>query len=121
ALAAEPPLPIAAAVALSGVFDLMPLLRTNVNIQLALDEARARRLSPMHATLPLRAPDLVAVGGAETAGFIAQSTEFAARFGRAARVYPGLDHYTIMWGLSRPDSDLHRDIRRIIEGVPATR
>lgn len=118
ALAAVPALPIAASVALSGVFDLVPLLHTNVNVQLTLDEARARRLSPMHLSPPTRAPDLIAVGGAETAGFIGQSTAFAARLGVAAKVYPGLDHYTIMWELARADSDLHRDVRQVIEAAP---
>src|SRR6185437_11893584 len=59
ALAAEPALPIAAGIALSGVFDLVPLLKTNVNVQLTLDEARARALSPMHHPRPDRAPALV--------------------------------------------------------------
>src|SRR4029077_10881993 len=38
ALPAQPALPIAAGVAISGVFDLVPLLKTNVNEQLTLDE-----------------------------------------------------------------------------------
>src|SRR6185437_4411041 len=115
ALAAE--LPIAAGIAISGVFDLVPLLKTNVNVQLAIDEARARALSPMHHPRPDRAPALVCVGGAETDGFINQSRDYAARVGREAVVYPGLDHYTIMSELARPDSDIHRDVRRVIDGV----
>jgi len=70
ALAADPRLPIAAGIAISGVFDLVPLLKTNVNEQLTLDEARARNLSPMHHPRPERAFGLVCVGGAEIDGFI---------------------------------------------------
>ncbi|HJU19420.1 MAG TPA: alpha/beta hydrolase [Stellaceae bacterium] len=117
ALMAQPPLPIAAAIAISGVFDLVPLLRTNVNEQLGLDEQGARRLSPMHRPPRSSAPELIAVGGAETAGFIGQSARFAARFGTEARIYPGLDHYTIMWALARRDSEPYRDVRRVIEAT----
>ena len=42
ALAAEPRLPIAAGIAISGVFDLEPLIKTNVNEQIA-PRRRARR------------------------------------------------------------------------------
>jgi arylformamidase len=115
ALAAD--LPIAAGIAISGVFDLVPLLKTNVNVQLILDETRARALSPMHHPRPDRAPDLICVGGAETDGFIGQSRDYARAVGREAVVYPGLDHYTIMSELARPGSDIHRDVRRVIDGV----
>jgi arylformamidase len=117
ALAAEPRLPIAAGIAISGVFDLVPLLRTNVNEQLALDEARAHALSPMHHPRPDRAPDLICVGGAETNGFIRQSEAYAAAVGRRAKVYRGLDHYTIMSALADPASNVHRDVRAIIDGA----
>ena len=107
-------MPIAAGIAISGVFDLVPLLKTNVNVQLALDEGRARALSPMHMPRPGRAPDLICVGGAETNGFIRQSQDFAERLGKPAKIYPGLDHYTIMSALAQPHSDIHRDVRRVI-------
>jgi len=115
ALAAEPRLPIAAGIAIFGVFDLVPLLRTNVNVELTLDEERARRLSPTHHPRSERAPDLICVGGAETEGFIGQSRDFAARLGRSATVYPGLDHYTIMSALADPASAVHRDVRDVID------
>jgi arylformamidase len=117
ALAAKPRLPIAAGIAISGVFDLVPLLKTNVNVQLTLDEDRARRLSPMHDPRPDRAPELICVGGAETDGFIWQSRDFAERLRKSAKIYPGLDHYTIMSALADPQSDIHRDIRAIVDGT----
>jgi arylformamidase len=117
ALAAEPRLPIAAGIAMSGVFDLEPLLKTNVNEQLALDETRARALSPMHHPRPDRAPELICVGGAETQGFIGQSQDFAGRLGRATVVYPGFDHYTIMSALADPASQVYHDVRRVIDAT----
>jgi arylformamidase len=117
ALAAEPCLPIAASITISGVFDLVPLIKTNVNEQIALDEARAIALSPAHHPRPDRAPELICVGGAETEGFIGQSQEYAARLGETAKIYPGLDHYTIMTALADLANELHRDVRRIIDSA----
>jgi hypothetical protein len=71
----------------------------------------------MHHPRPDRAPALICVGGAETDGFIDQTRDFAAKLGREAVVYPRLDHYTIMSELARPGSDIHRDVRRVIDGV----
>jgi arylformamidase len=117
AFAAEPRLPIGSGIALSGVFDLVPLLKTNVNVQLTLDEGRARALSPMHHPRADRAPALIGVGGAESDGFIWQSRAYAERVGKTVKVYPGLDHYTIMSALADPASDVHADVRRVIEGT----
>jgi len=121
ALATEPELPIAAGIAFSGVFDLVPLLHTNVNAQLTLDEARAAQLSPMRHPRADRAPDLICVGGAETAGFIWQSEAYAARVRKTAKIYPGLDHYTIISALADPTSDTHRDVRAVIDGTAVAR
>ena len=115
ALAAEPRLPIAAGIAISGVFDLVPLIKTNVNEQIALDVARARALSPAHHPRPDRAANLICVGGAETEGFVGQSRDYAAQLGKIAKIYPGLDHYTIMTALADPATELHRDVRRVID------
>jgi arylformamidase len=116
ALLAAPPLPLAGAVLLSGVFDLEPLLHTNVNEQLRLDPPRARALSPVHHWRPTKVPMLVGVGGAETDGFIDQSRRFADVAGVPANVWAGLDHYTILHELARPDSDVHRAVAGFIAG-----
>jgi arylformamidase len=107
---------LAGGLAWSGVFDLVPLLGTNVNDAIRLDEPRARRLSPRHIDRPLGAPLLVGVGGGESRGFVDQSCDFAATRGLDARVYPGLNHYTIMLELARPGSQVHRDAVRFMTG-----
>jgi arylformamidase len=114
ALLAEPALRLAGAVALSGIFDLVPLLHTNVNDAIRLDETRARALSPLHHWRPTSTPLLVGVGGGETDGFITQSTRFAAAAGVPAHVWPALDHYTLMHELARPDSAVHRAVADFI-------
>ncbi|MGW1327915.1 alpha/beta hydrolase [Streptomyces antibioticus] len=63
---------IAGAVLLSGVYDLEPVRLSYVNDALRLDEAGARRNSPLHR-LPARLPPVVvARGGNETEEYIRQ-------------------------------------------------
>jgi arylformamidase len=116
ALALLSGLPLAGGLAWSAVFDLLPLLETNVNQALRLDETRARRLSPLHIDKKLPAPLLIGVGGGESDGFVGQSQDFAASRGLDARVYPMLNHYTIMLELARPASPVHQDAVRFMLG-----
>ena len=60
-------------VALSGVFDLEPLVVSSVNADLRLDMEEARRMSPVHLAPRVGATLLVAVGADETSEFIRQS------------------------------------------------
>lgn len=64
---------IAGAVAVSGVFDLEPLVQVSFNVDLKLDRARAHALSPIHLAPHVRAPLLLAAGEGETSEFIRQS------------------------------------------------
>ncbi|HSQ82310.1 MAG TPA: alpha/beta hydrolase [Casimicrobiaceae bacterium] len=65
--------PFAAGVALSGVYDLEPLVVASMNADLHLDVEEARRMSPVHLAPQVDAPLLVAVGADETSEFIRQS------------------------------------------------
>ena len=65
--------PFAAGVALSGVFDLEPLVVASMNADLHLDVEEARRMSPVHLAPQVDAPLLVAVGADETSEFVRQS------------------------------------------------
>jgi arylformamidase len=66
-----------AAVLLSGVFDLRPVVHTYVNDALGLDDAEAARLSPLLLQPVRHVPIVVAVGGVETGEFKRQSRAFA--------------------------------------------
>jgi len=63
----------AGAVAVSGVFDLEPLVQVSFNVDLKLDRARAQALSPIHFAPHVKAPLLLAAGEGETSEFIRQS------------------------------------------------
>jgi arylformamidase len=74
---------IAAVVALSGVFDLAPLVATSLNQRLDLDAASARAASPLWRVGRRATPALFAVGGGETPAFHDQTERMAAAW-RAA-------------------------------------
>ena len=65
------------ATAVSGLFDLAPLIETSINTELKLDRESARQFSPLFR-LPRSGTALtVAVGGGETDEFLRQSRLYA--------------------------------------------
>jgi arylformamidase len=64
---------IAGAAAISGIFDLEPLLQVSFNSDLKLDAAQARAMSPIHLRPPVPVPLVLAAGADETSAFIRQS------------------------------------------------
>lgn len=96
--------PIAGGVAISGVFDLEPLIDTTINARLGLTPDTARAASP-HFAVP--GPDtrlVLAVGGDESAEFHRQSRDFARRWSAAgARIttvdLPGRHHMSAVEAL----------------------
>lgn len=110
-----------AAVSISGVFDLRPLVQTSLNDALGLDTNGAAALSPLFWPPPNGgAPggtelDCI-VGGAETAEFIRQSRDMAEHWGSKGadtrfEVLDGLNHFTVLDPLADPDSGL---VQRIV-------
>ena len=116
-----------AAVAISGIFDLRPLIPTSNNIALDLDEREAAALSPVFWPVPNGSTpggtilDCV-VGGDESPEFLRQSRMMAdhwAANGVETRcdVLPGLNHFTVLGPLFDAESDL---VRRIVDLTRAT-
>lgn len=108
---AGPAVPITGIVAISGVFDLEPLLETTVNAKLGLDTASARAASPLHRVRPGAPPTLFAVGALETRAFQDQTAAMAqawADAGNAASemTVPEADHFSILTALCREDGVL---------------
>jgi len=96
--------------AISGVFDLAPLLGTSLNEALGLTKGTARAASPLFRPPPPKGRRLVAaVGGDESAEFLRQSREIAENWGRVGvsaecEVIAGTNHFTIVDELIRPGS-----------------
>ena len=63
-------------VAISGLFDLAPVAQSFQNDSLQLSAQEIACFSPLKRQLSLRAPLVVAVGGAETSEFLRQSAQF---------------------------------------------
>jgi arylformamidase len=103
---------VAAAVPISGLFWLEPLIPTSINTALGLDAAMARTLSPALLPSPGR-PLHAVVGGAESGEFLRQSTEFAALWGGTSEALPGLNHFTVLSPLPQAHHPLTIRIARL--------
>ena len=113
---------LAGGIAISGLYDLEPIRLNYLNDKLRLDEAEARRNSPM-LHLPSRAaPLVVTVGLGELPELVRQSEEYATAW--SARGLPGEylplpvhDHFSILEELARPSGRLFAALRRLA-GAP---
>ncbi len=96
--------------AISGLYDLEPLLHAPfVNVDLKLDRARARRLSPMRYPAAPQIRLVTAVGGAESSEFLRQSRvigeHWKANLVRQA-LMPERNHFDIVDELASPSGPL---------------
>jgi arylformamidase len=113
---------IKGAVAISGIFDLEPVRHSYLNDKLGLDEAMAKRNSPMLQAGGPNKPLALIVGGGELPMLRQQSADMAAF--RAAHglpvIYeeiPGADHFSVMDQLVSPTGRITTMIRQMFEGM----
>jgi arylformamidase len=109
------PSALAGAVAISGIFDLEPLLEISINSDLKLDAAQARALSPVHLRPRVAVPVVLAAGADETSAFIGQSRLLWARWpechppGRhGPLLIAARHHFSVLTDLGDPTSALSR-------------
>jgi arylformamidase len=113
--------PVAAACAISGIFELEPLVTTSLNEALHLDAAAATAASPLLWPPPARDRTLIAaVGELESSEFHRQSRCIAARWGSAGLdtdylSVPGTNHFTIVDQLVDPASLLFGRIMELVQ------
>lgn len=112
-----------AAVAISGVFDLAPLIETSLNAALGLDAREAAALSPIYWPVPNGSTpggtvlDCV-VGGDESEEFIRQSRMMADLWGAQGvetrfEAVKGVNHFTVLEPLFDKDSAMTRRIANL--------
>lgn len=106
--------------AVSGLFDLRPLLHAPANAWLRLTATDAGDLSPQNHLPPSDLPVLIGCGGAETAEFRGQSQTYAARCRRAGNPVerfesPDADHFRIIGEFGQPETPLFSRLRRLID------
>lgn len=98
---------VPAGLAISGLFDLPPLVRTTINAGLHLDDAEARRLSPLFMPPPGGRLHAV-VGGDEGLEYARQSRSMAQAWGGTWESVPGENHFTVIAPLANPGSAMVR-------------
>ncbi len=111
---------VPAALAISGLFELEPLISTSVNRALGLDAAEARRLSPRFWPPPAGAVFDAWVGGLESAEYLRQTRETVADWAKAgveasAVVVPDADHFTVIAPLADPRSAMTRRLASLVK------
>ncbi|WP_417318432.1 alpha/beta hydrolase [Emcibacter sp.] len=111
--------PLKAALCMSGVFDVRPLVHTYINDPLGLDEETAENCSPLFHLPDQCCPLIVTWGENETSEFKRQSKEFFQSWkerGLAGDCFetPEVNHFDIVMELSKPNSRLFQDLLRLI-------
>lgn len=104
---------LAKVVSLSGVHDLRPLLATRMNDVLRLDADEAAAESPVLRARRGDVPVTFWVGAGERPEFLRQTRAIAEKWqGAGVRdVYePGMNHFSVVEGLARPDGALVREL-----------
>ena len=107
--------PIAGGVSLSGVHDLVPLVRFSFNADFRLDDAEAARLSPVFLAPRVSAPLVVAAGADETSEFVRQTQLLWDAWpqvrppGATGPLFvPARNHYTVVTDFEDAASELTR-------------
>ena len=106
---------VAGIMAISGVFDLAPLIETSLNARLGLDAAAARIASPLHRVVSGAPRAIFAVGALETAAFREQTNSMDRAWANAGNasaqlIVPHADHFSILSELCREDGLLRAAI-----------
>ncbi|MBA5776390.1 alpha/beta hydrolase [Stappia sp. F7233] len=109
---------VTAGLALSGLFELAPLIGTTVNDKLGLDVEEASAQSPLLAPAPKGTRLTAAVGGDESSEYLRQSRTIVDSWGRNGvetrlDIRPGANHFTVIAPLADANSDLTLEVLRL--------
>ncbi len=106
------------ALAISGVYDLRPLIDVDwLNGDLRLDPSSALKLSPAYLPPATRAPVMTCAGGGESSEFRRQNALLGSRWRGAFAgdiPMPGKHHFSVIDGLADPASALFAGARRLM-------
>jgi arylformamidase len=102
---------VTAAYAISGLFDLGPLVETSINKALHLDQAAASAASPLFWSAPGRGSLDAVVGENESAEYFRQSRSIVERWGAAGvatrfGTVAGANHFTAIAPLADPNTPM---------------
>jgi arylformamidase len=119
--AIDPALPenlVTSVYAISGLFDLVPLVGTSINTALRLDAAAARQASPLFWKAPTHGSLDAVVGGDESAEYVRQSRSIVEAWGGAGvttrfEAVPGANHFTVIAPLADPQSTMTLRLKQL--------
>ncbi|MBL8546790.1 MAG: alpha/beta hydrolase [Hyphomonadaceae bacterium] len=111
---------VPAAYAISGLFDLAPLITTSLNEKLGLDEAEAASLSPLLWPAPEGKSLDAIVGSDESSEYLRQSASIVSAWGEdgvTARYEEadGANHFTVIAGLEDPNSPMCERLHTLVQ------
>jgi len=118
--AAAPADLVPAGYAISGVFDLLPLVQVSMNRDFRLDHDGARKVSPVLWPAPRGGVLDAVVGALESNEFLRQSRIIADAWGKAGvttryEAIAGTNHFTVLDPLTDPNSAM---VARLVALVP---
>lgn len=113
---------VPAAYAISGLFELAPLLPTSLNEKLSLDEAEAEALSPLLWPAPEDKVLDAVVGENESSEFMRQSAAIVRAWGEDGvqtryEEIAGANHFTVIAPLTDPNSNMCARIADLARGA----
>ena len=111
-----------AAYAISGLFDLAPLIPTSLNAALRLDAGEAKQLSPLFWPAPSGKTLDAVVGGDESSEYLRQSAAIVRRWGEAgaATRYEEIEaanHFTVIAGLADANSAMCERLKQLAQSA----
>jgi arylformamidase len=117
--AALPPDLVKGAYAVSGLFDLMPMLHFSFNADIGLDAASAKAMSPIEHAPAWPVPVRTAAGALESDEFRRQCQVLAERWPASVKGHmdvPGCHHLSVAEALADPQGELFRSVRNFVLG-----
>jgi arylformamidase len=111
---------VSAAYAISGLFDLPPLVATSINKAMGMDMTSAKAASPLFWTPPSHGSLDAVVGGNESAEYFRQSRTIVEAWGRGIATRFGTvadaNHFTVIAPLADPNSPMVLRLKELARG-----
>ena len=112
---------VSAAVPLSGIYDLKPLVGSYINDKLKLTPSEVRTYSPQFDTPRKSLPIYVFVGGAELSEMSRQSYDYAKKLKQLNqpgffKEIPGKNHYTILADMIDSHGEIYETLIKVLKG-----
>lgn len=113
---------VPAAYAISGLFELAPLIPTSINAKLGLDEAEAEALSPLFWPAPEGKTLDAVVGSDESSEFLRQSAAIVAAWGEEGvntryEEINGANHFTVIAPLADANSAMCERLKQLADAA----